>query len=166
MEDELLELWNLIQKKQDKMNRHAETCERCERQLHRYQQQLHQLSEEYNFLMSQRQIQYGQNLFEEVKNPNRARLDLAAKSAAERERYAEQREYQQRSAAASPNLIMGPGTTPFNTIFEDQVYEFGKRRSRRRSRSNKQADKKKAASKTGTAKKRSKKKVANCYRLC
>jgi len=78
MEDELLELWNLIQKKQDKMNRHAETCERCERQLHRYQQQLHQLSEEYNFLMSQRPIQYSQNLFEEVKNPNRARLDLAA----------------------------------------------------------------------------------------
>jgi hypothetical protein len=107
--------------------------------------------------MSQRQIQYGQNLFEEVKNPNRARLDLAAKSAAERERYAEQREYQKRSAAASPNLIMGPDTTPFNTIFEDQVYEFGKRRRSRRS--NKQADKKKAASKTGTAKKRSKKKA-------
>ena len=153
MEDELLELWDLIQKKNDKMNRHAETCERCERQLHRYQQQLHQLSEEYNFLMSQRPIQYSQNLFEEVKNPNRAMLDLAAKSAAERERYAEQREYQreQREPNGSQreqpylqradSLIMGPGTTPFNTIFEDQVYEFGKLRRLRR-RSNKRRSKK------------------------
>lgn len=115
------ELWNLIQKKQNQMNHHAEICER---RLHRYQQQLRQLSEEYNFLMSQQPIQYGgQHLFEEVKNPNRARLDLIAKSAAERERYSEQRDRQR-----AESLITGPDTTPFNTIFEDQVYEFGKRR--------------------------------------
>ena len=104
------ETLDLIYQKENQMNHHVEICER---QLHRFQQQLRQLHDKYRFEQNSQ--------FQEVPNPNRARLDLAAKSSRERERYAEQRE-RQRSVS---------------TIMENRIYEFSKRRRRRSKKSKK-----------------------------
>ena len=110
------ETLDLIYQKENQMNHHVEICER---QLHRFQQQLRQLYDKYRFdtaLPYPSTLRVEQNSqFQEVHNPNRARLDLAAKSSRERERYAEQRERQRR----------------VSTIMENRIYEFSKRRRRR-----------------------------------
>lgn len=112
------ELWEEIIEKKKQIARHIHTCDK---QLHRHQQQLARMTEEY-LSMKEREnqrlfSQYSQPIFEEVYNPNRARLDLAARSRSERERYAEQREEQQNR--------LGHGLF---SIGEDDEYFFGNKK--------------------------------------